>query len=152
MKPIDILKQQNEFTNKVIDLFWEINEAFNLDAEEFHKVSFECCPYNFSVKEDCVYFHYRTYSDWEKDIEFTFEEFNIMIDDFNNSIVKITSDKRERERNEKKERDRIEKEEQLVSELKYQEKLNELAKSYGVTNPIEYEKALKQLKYNNGRL
>ena len=151
MKPIDILKQQQEFRDKIRDLFWKINKAFLLDAEKFFTVDFETEEYYAPNISNGVYFHYMNDENNNREIGFTEEEFNDMMSDFKNSIIQVELNKKEAQRKYDEERMRKAKEEERIRELKYQEKFNELAKSYGVTNPIEYEKALRQLKNKHGK-
>jgi hypothetical protein len=141
MKSIERLKQYQEFHEEMETLFEKIAEAFGLSSGEFYYVKAERGVVSFN------YEYYDRYDpSYKTDVEFTEEEFNTMIEDFDNSVVKIKLDREEAERKAKEEREKKERLEIEANRKKYKTELENLAKSYGLTDIAKYEKAVEQLK------
>lgn len=141
MKPIERLKQYQEFHEEMKLLFDKIEKAYGLISQEF---------LNVEIDSEAVFFNYLEYDPNDptcgNHIEFTKEEFNIMVEDFDNSVVKIKLNIKEAEQKEREEHAKRKRLEREANELKYKTELENLAKSYGVTDIAKYEKAVEQLK------
>lgn len=141
MNVIERLKQYQEFHDEMEILFDKVAGAFGLSNGEFYNVKLD------SGKVIFNYEHYEKYdSNYNTFEDFTEEEFNTMVEDFDNSVIKIKFNRQEVIRKAREEHEKNERLKREAAELKYKTELENLAKFYGLTDVAKYEEAVEQLK------